>query len=511
MSLTSFAFIGLLLCTAALYYILPIKYRYIALLIATVYFIANSNSLVAILIMAVTALITYGCAIYIENNRDKKSGKLMLTLGVVCVGGCLIITRDINFFTNTFRILAGFVGVNIKPMVLNPPSPMGISYFALAWIGYLLDVSWQTAKAEKNPLKFALFCGYFPLLTSGPIISFKDHEENIVTGHAFDYQNFCFGMQRILWGMLKKLVIASRLGIYVDFIYANYHAYVGLYVWIAFVFFVLQLYADFSGCIDIVLGASQLFGIKLPENFDLPFVSRNLSEFWRRWHITLGAWLRDYILYPILKSDLFQKIGAKSKKHFGKKTGKKIPVWIGMFTSWFLIGFWHGGYWNYILGVGLFFGCMIILGEMLSPITSKIPGLLKIDTESFGYHLFQSIRTLCMFTFGLSFFRAYGGFKTGLEVWRSALFIFNPWIFFDESLFKFGLDAKDWNVLIFYLMIMFVAGIIRYYKKESLCILLAKQPALFRYIVYLALIFSIVIFGSYGTGYDAQSFIYQHF
>lgn len=516
MNLTSFSFFVMIACTVCVYYILPLRFRFVSLLIANVYFIAQADSIFSAACMIIPTLVTYFAAIYISKHKDlpdNKTAKPVLVLSILCVAGFLIVLKDSNFFINTWNLFAKVLHIPMKFSQVHISAPLGISYYSLSFIGYLLDVYWGITTAQTNIAKFTVIAGYFPLLTSGPIVRYKDYSEGMITGHKFDYERFCFGLQRILWGLMKKLVISSRIAIYVNAIYDGngYNCFVGTYVLLAMVLFVLQLYTDFSGCIDIIMGVSDLLGIDLPENFDLPFISRNLSEFWRRWHISIGAFLRDYILYSILKSAPFQKLGNICKKKFGKKTGKKIPVWCGMLISWFLIGFWHGGYWNYIIGVGLFFGGMIILGEMCKPLTDKLIVILRIDVNSFGFQFFQVVRTLCVFTFGLSFFRSYGGFLAGLRIWRSALFEFSPWIFFDGSLLEFGLDAKDWQLIVFYMLVLAIAGIVRYVKNKSIRVLVAKQPLLFRWILYVALFISVILFGCYGPGYDAQSFIYQQF
>ena len=515
MSLTSFSFFIMIGCTVCLYYLFPLKYRYLVLLFSNLFFIVQSDNLICMICMLIPILITYMAARYISCNRERtgKHTKAVLTTSIVIISAFLIILKDSNFFINTYNLIAGFLHVGPGFSQVHLSAPIGISYYSLSLIGYLLDVYWNITDAETNILKFGALSAYFPLLTSGPIVRYKDYASGILSGHRFDYQRFCFGLQRILWGLLKKLVISARIAVYVDAIYDNhgYDQFVGTYVMLAMVLFVLQLYTDFSGCIDIIMGISDLLGIDLPENFDLPFISRNLSEFWRRWHISIGAFLRDYILYSILKSAPFQKLGKICKKKCWKKTGKKIPVWCGMLISWFLIGFWHGGYWNYIIGVGLFFGCSIILGEVVKPLTDRLAAILKVDTDSFGFHLFQCVRTFLLFTFGLSFFRSYGGFLSGLRIWRSAVFEFSPWIFFDGSLLNFGLDAKDWQLIVFYTMVLAIAGIVRYIKKEPIRMLVAGQPLVFRWILYLALFASVLVFGCYGPGYDAQSFIYQQF
>lgn len=512
MSLTSLSFFILVLIAVICYYIIPIRYRWISLLTASTFFVINNNNLKLAAVMLFTIGCTYTTSVIIEKHRRKiKIVKLLLAICILIDAGTLIVLKDCNFFMITGRCIQRLSGHEANLQNISLLAPLGISYYTLTLIAYVLDVYWGTVQAEANPLKFILFTGYFPLLTSGPIIRASESKNNILEGHKFSYKGFCFGVQRISWGIFKKLVISERLAIFVNSVYEDFNTYTGLYIWIAVIAFTIQLYTDFSGCIDIVLGVSELFGIVLPENFNLPFLSRSLSEFWRRWHITLGAWLRDYILYPILKTSVWQRMGDKTKKKFGKKLGKKIPVWCGMLISWFLIGFWHGGAWNYIIGVGLFFGTVIILGEMLEPVFKKLILWLGVNTDCFSWKFWQIVRTFVLFSFGLSFFRAYNGVREGIELWKAAFSVWNPWILFDGSLNKLGLDAKDWGVVVISILVLIVSGVLRYYLKRPIREWLAEQNLVFRWGILYVLLFGVIIFGLYGSEYDAAAFIYQQF
>lgn len=512
MSLTSLSFFALVSIAVIWYYIMPIKYRWISLLVASSFFIVNKNNWTLVTVMVVSIGCTYITAVIIEKHRKKiKIIKIMLSFCILINAGTLIVLKDFNFFMITGRCIQRLSGHEANLQNVSLLAPLGISYYTLTLIAYVLDVYWGTAQTEINPLKFFLFIGYFPLLTSGPIIRASESKNNILEGHRFSYESFCFGVQRILWGLFKKLVISERLAIFVNSVYGEFTIYTGLYIWIAVFAFTIQLYTDFSGCIDIVLGVSELFGIYLPENFDLPFLSISLSEFWRRWHITLGGWLRDYILYPILKTSLWQKMGDKARKKYGKKIGKKIPVWCGMLVSWFLIGFWHGGAWNYIIGVGLFFGTIIILGEMLEPAFMKLISHFCINIECFSWKFYQIVRTFILFSLGLSFFRANNGIREGIELWKAAFSVWNPWILFDGSLYRLGLDAKDCGLVVISILILIVSGVLRHYLKHPIREWLAEQNLVFRWGILYVLLFGVIIFGLYGSEYDATAFIYQQF
>lgn len=507
MNITSAGFLFFITVAVGVYYCIPLRFRWIGLLLSSLVFIQKSNGLLMIAVMIVMITVTWLAGLVLE----KKKSKGVLWTAMLVNAGFLIGLKEINFFLGTARILGNLFHHPLSIENLSLLAPLGISYYALTMISYLLDVYWGVGSVQKNLAKFALFAGYFPALTSGPILRYRETEETLYLGHRFHYQTFCFGIQRILWGFFKKLVLSERLAVIVNTVYGDPFAYPGFYVWIAILCFVFQLYTDFSGCIDIILGVSELFGVTLPENFDAPFVSKNLSEFWRRWHITLGAWLRDYILYPILKTSVWQKIGKKTKKYFGKKLGKKFPVWMAMFLSWFLIGFWHGGAWNYIIGVGLYFWALIVLGELCEPVFQWLIQFFHIQTKCFSFQLFQSLRTFGLFAVGLSFFRSYGGFMEGIQLYKAAFSAFNPWIFFDGSLSMLGLDIKDFVVLLAGLGILCCSGILKGVLKRPLRHWLSEQNLGFRWLIYYALIFSVLIFGCYGIGYDAQAFIYMGF
>ena len=273
-------------------------------------------------------------------------------------------------------------------------------------------------------------------------------------------------------------------------------------------FFTLQLYTNFSGSIDIIMGITEIIGIKLPENFKLPFFSKTITEFWRKWHITLGAWLKDYIFYPLQKSDIMQKLNTRFKKSFGKKVGKKMTLYLSMLIMWCLIGIWHGGAYTYIIGSGILQFIFIFLEDTLSPISKKINKKLGIKTDTFGYKLYQIVRTFTLFSFAMIFFRA-ESVRRALSIIKN-MFVWNPYILVDRnSLFLAGLDRWDFEVLILSLIVLFTVELLS--RKCDIREKLFSQNIVFRWTILYLLIFSIIIFGCYGPGYDATTFIYRQF
>ncbi|HOO28789.1 MAG TPA: MBOAT family O-acyltransferase, partial [Lachnospiraceae bacterium] len=390
-------------------------------------------------------------------------------------------------------------------------APFRISYFSLIMIGYITDVYWGKCIPQKNLGKLVLFTGYFPQMTSGPIVQYETMQKTLWgEKHKFSYTEFMLGMERILWGVFKKLVISERCALVVNTVYSYYEVYAGFYIPLAAGFFVLQLYTDFSGLMDIVLGFSQILGISLPENFQTPFYSVSLSEFWRRWHITLGGFLRDYVFYPIQRSNKWRKLRKFCKKRFGKNYERKfnLPVYLALFASWFLIGLWHGGGWNYIFGVGLYMWLIIVLGEIFRPVFEWLIKVLKINTECASWRLFQRIRTLFLFVFGLSFFRA-ENLTEGVRMWKSAFSLYNPWIFFDQSIYQLGLDKTEFQICLIATGILFLVSYFQ--QKESVRTQLSRQNFVFRLGVFAILLLLVITWGYYGTDYNASDFIYGRF
>ena len=496
-----------------IYYTIGKKYniQWILIFFASVFFYLANCSLKLAALVLIPINITYLAALLLGRTKQKKVlNIIVLLLNIIF----LIYFKERNFFVSSANILSNILGAgggDALPL-LKILSPFGVSYFILMLISYYLDICWNNALPQKNPFKFISYVIFFPLMTSGPIVRYGAIEQDLYLNHSFDYESFCFGVQRIIYGMFKKMVIADRLLLVVNTIYNNYSNYSGFIILLGIFAYTFQVYFDFSGCMDIVIGIGGTLGIKIPENFRQPFFSTSLSEFWRRWHISLGLWVKDYILYPVLKTNIIQKISLFIKKKLGKKNyyAKMIPTWCGVFFVWFTVGFWHGGTWNYIFGSGLFFFIMITLGQALSPVTDKLILLFSIDTEKSSWKIFQRLRTVSLFAFSVSFGRA-SSLMDGISMWQRLFSEFNPWVLFDGTLFKIGLDVYDFFVLIFAMSIVFVVELLEQKNNVSVRKILADQNLVFRWIIYILMIFIIIIFGIYGPGYDSTKFIYGNF
>ena len=509
MGITSFLFLLFLAVSVVLYYSIPKRCQWPFLLLISIFYFLASGSILMLLYPLTSITVTYFGTKFIEQEKDPKRRKRGLSLVVVCNLGVLAVLKYLNLGVYTYNAMA--VRLSEQPALLDTLHlliPLGVSFYTLSVLGYVYDVYYEIAPAEKNWAKLFLYGIYFPTMISGPIMRYRDIKDQMFSGKTFDYQQVSRGLQRILWGFFKVLVISERLTVIVTAVYGDYKTYGGCYIIIATMCFTLQLYTNFSGSMDIVNGVSQVFGIALPENFNTPFFSKTIQEFWRRWHITLGTWLKDYLFYPVLRTNFFMELPVKLKPRFGKKTAKKITTFSAMFILWFLVGLWHGGAWKYIIGSGILQWIYIVGGELLEPVWVKIRSIFHVDKETKWLAVFQMIRTFLLMSFAFLFFRS-EGFFTALSMIRNMLTTWNPEILWNGSLLQLGLELKDWCILLLSLMMLWIVSIMQ--QKGSVREWLANKKLVVRWIILYALLFWVILMGNYGPGYSAAEFIYQGF
>jgi len=493
MSITSFYFLCFFAAVLFLYYVIPKKAQWgFLLFVSLAYFmtsteVADSGGWYVVFYPLGAVAAVYLAARLIDRTKEQKKRRAALICAVIfCVG--LLCT--LKFFR------------------LGLLAPMGISFYTLTLLGYLFDVYYEIGPVQDNYGKLLLFGCYFPTMISGPIVKYQDMKEQMYGGHKFDYRQVTFGMQRMIWGFFKKLVISERMAVIANEIFDNYGSYAGFPIWIGAVAFTFQLYTDFAGCMDIVLGISQCFGIVLPENFNAPFLARNISEYWRRWHITLGTWLREYLFYPLLRTRFFMELPKKLKGRVGKKRAKQITTFSAMFILWFVIGYWHGGTWNFIIASGLLHWFYIVSGELMEPLFVKWRAIFRINVESKGFILFQRLRTFVLVMFGLIFFRS-ATVPDALRMIGRGFSAFNPQIFADGTLFSFGLD---WIELVIALVSLVIFGWVTVEQQKGwIRERLEKKNIVFRWAVLYALLFYVILLGQYGPDFSASEFIYQNF
>lgn len=532
MAYNSIQYAAFFMVVFVLYYLVPKKAQWWLLLLSSVVFfwICSGNLILWVLL---TALAVWAGALQLEKitaagNEEIKAGKgilskedktrikekvkrkkkAVLSLALLFAVGILLVLKYANFFGHNLNAVLHVLGKGDLVPTFSWIQPLGISFYTLQAVGYLLDVYYNRYAAEKNPVKILTFLLYFPHIVEGPISKYNELSGPLFASHRADYRQITFGFQRMLWGCLKKMVIADRAAILVNEVYGSYTEYSGVTVVAATLLYVLQIYTEFSGCMDIVCGSSQVFGIPLVENFERPFFSRSVAEFWRRWHISLGRWLREYVFYPLNLSKTLTRWGKKFRTCMPNQFGKCLSLYIAMLILWFVTGFWHGASWRYV-AYGVYYGMLIILGIQLEPVFQKMIPFFSIDTKRFSWRLWQMLRTFFVVFWGMMLFRAESlkaACKMAVSVFRS----FQIWKLFDYSLLNLGLGWEDFCILGIGTLVLFGVSLCQekgYHIRETL----AAQALWFRWLVYLTAIFVLLVYGAYGYGYDAIAFIYGQF
>ena len=530
MLFTSYSFIIFISLLFIIYYLIPKKFQWILLLIASYIFysFAGVNFLVYIIF---TTISTYFVSIKIGNLYDEQSrylneNKIELSKSEVrdyksinksarwkwllsCLllnFGVLAVVKYTNFTINNINSVLSAAGSQRQLGFLDIFLPLGISFYTFQTMGYIIDVYRGKYKPEKNPFKLALFVSFFPQLIQGPISRYDDLSQTLYEEHSLDSKNINYGLTRILWGYFKKLVIADRMLVGVNVIIQNPDVYKGGFVFVGMLFYAYQLYADFTGGIDITIGIAEVFGIRVKENFERPYFSKNIAEFWRRWHITMGTWFKDYIFYPISVYKPMLNFSKYARKTFGNSIGKKLPVYISTIIVWFTTGLWHGASWNFIVW-GLMNCLVILISQELTPFYNWFHNKFDVK-DRFSFRLFQVIRTILLMS-SIRLFDLYRDVPMTFRMFGTMFTDFNIGELFNGSLLDIGLSMADYIVLSIGLVILTSVSLIQ--RSTSVRDKLYMKPALVRYSVYYILLIAVVVFGAYGVGYDASQFIYNQF
>lgn len=530
MLFTSYEFIAFLTLVFVLYYVIPKRFQWPLLLVASYIFYFTSG--VSNLFYIVTTTVsTYLLMQQIQKVRDaqeaylkehkkemsreerkeyKAVGKkkmwhlLLITLFINI--GMLAVVKYTNFMIHNINTVFGWFGSSTTISFWDIALPMGISFYVFQSMGYAIDVYRGKYRAEDNFFKFALFVSFFPQLIQGPISRFDALSQSLFEEHKFDTKNISFGLQRILWGFFKKLVIADRLVVAVNTIIGDSDMYSGAYVFVGMLFYALELYADFTGGIDITIGIAQTFGIKVTENFIRPFFSKNIKEYWNRWHITMGSWFTDYIFYPISVCQPMLKLSRFSRAHFGDEIGKRVTVYLSSFVVWFATGVWHGASWNFIVW-GLANFVVIMVSQEFEPFYRWFHSRVKVD-GTFGWKLFQVIRTVLL----MSMIRTFDCYRDVPLTFKMVGTMFTTWnydILWNGALMELGLTAADYLVVIVGALLLLSVSLIQ--RSGSVREKIAAKPYPARFVIWFGLAILVILWGTYGIGYDASQFIYNQF
>ncbi len=524
MLFTSYNFIVFMVAVFALYYILPKKMQWVVLLASSLAFYAFSGVeyFVFMLFTIATVYITTTAinkrqqktATFIAENKEtltretkkeikqktKKGNFALLTVCLVLNFACLAFCKAL--IVEPFKTVFSAGGFSFMTFML----PMGISFYVFQSTGYVIDVYRGTAKAEKNPFKLALFVAYFPQLVQGPISRFNDLSATLFATHDFDTKQISFGLQRILWGYFKKLVIADRILPAVQTLVGAPEEYNGIYMLLVAVFYSLQIYGDFTGGIDITIGISQLFGVKVTENFIRPFFSKNTAEYWRRWHITLGTWFKDYVFYPLSVCTPMLKLSKASRKKLGDGFGKRVPVYISSLITWLITGVWHGFQLHFAVW-GLANCFVIVASQELEPLYAKFHNRFHIKHTT-AYRAFEVIRTFMLMSV-IRMLDWYTDVGLYFKQYATVFYKWNVSALWNGSLLKIGLSVTDYIILAVGTGVIFTVSMVG--RKGSVRKKLAQKPALLRYALFTLLFLAVILFGAYGMEYNASQFIYNQF
>lgn len=412
MDITSLGFLLFLGVGLTLYYSIPQKYRWKWLIVLSFAFV-YAASMVGLFFVVLTSIIVYLSARKIENADDNLKRKILKLAMSLCLFILIFLKylSDLPVFTQNYFTVFGNL-LTFQEAIRKYLLPIGMSYYTLQVISYLLDVYWSRIEAEQDYWKVLLFTCYFPQLVQGPISKYSELAPELFKEHKLDWKNIKYGVQLMLWGFFKKMLIADRIGVYVNAIFHEGVTPYGVTAWIGLVFYGIQLYCDFSGGIDVIRGASECFGIGLKENFRQPYFSLSLGEFWRRWHISLGTWMKDYIFYPISMSGWMGTLKKKMKKVTSRKTATRVSMAVADIIVFGLVGIWHGLGTNY-LAWGLYNGIILAVSAILVDVYATWKNKLHIDSQAGYWKIISLIRTLLIVTIGWIFDCTYTAGEAG--------------------------------------------------------------------------------------------------
>lgn len=535
MSVISVGFILFIFATLVLHFIVPKKFQWIVLLVSSMFFylINGAENVIYILI---TALSAYGAALLMQNITDKQKiyfkenkasltkedksaikkkntakRRAILTVTLLLNFGILCVFKYSHFALEQLNNVLGLFGVAEIEDTMKFIIPLGISFYTFQTMGYLVDVYWNKHEAQKNFGRLLLFTSFFPQITQGPISDYGYLTGELFAPHSFEYKNYSRGIQRMVWGFFKKMVIANTISPFVYDVFENYSSYTGVTTLIGAFMYSVLIYADFSGYMDIFCGYCEILGIRLTENFERPYFSKSIAEYWRRWHISLGAWFKSYIYYPLAVAKWNKNIGKKAQEKLGRTFGKTVPASIALVAVWITTGLWHGASTAYVAW-GAVNGLFIILSMWLEPVFDKTKQKLRINESSFMWRAFQTVRTFILVTF-IKVLPEVGTLSEGLGLWKQIFTEHTIPASVAQLLPFIGDDLSLWGLLplfaaVFGTVLMFVTSLMQ--RKKPVRDYIAKLPLIIKIAIFAILLIMIIYFGIPASG-NAGGFMYAQF
>ena len=486
MNFTTFEFLLFLALFFPVYFLIPKNLQKFVLLIFNFYYISFYKIEFLYFILGISSIF-YISGILFEKYRKKS----ILMFSIFCTAGILTYLKFFAYFLEKLHIQSIVLNSIASKLYL----PLGISFYTLQGIAYIVDIYKNKYQIEKNFIHFLLYMSFFPVFLQGPISRYEQLEKQLITYHKFDYKQFCFGLQLALWGLFKKLVISNRLNMISNEIFDKNTEYTGVIMLLSGMCYALELYTDFSGAVDISRGIAQSMNINLIQNFNFPNSATSIKDFWSRWHISLSTWLRDYIYIPL---------GGNRKGNFRK--------YINITITFFVSGLWHGVGFKFIIW-GLLHAFYQILADLIANTLNKIKEifkykrLLSILSDNNNLETFISkSTTFILVSIAWIFFRA-SDWKTAYIMVKK---INKKFLSTIGKLIESGsIDKKDFIVLIISLFILYLFE--RASQKTQVREKISKFYLPFRWSLYTLLVHVIVIFGIYGEGYNPANFIYMGF
>lgn len=489
MLFNSYQFLVFFPIVVLLYFVVPKRVQHIWLLVASYYFYMCWEAKYIVLLLFITVVSYLGGRV-LECVERKSIRKVVVSISSVVCLSLLCCFKYFGFLLSAFNDVLELFYVPEIVAPIHFVLPVGISFYTFQAIGYLIDVYRKEIIAEKSFLNYALFVSFFPQLVAGPIERSGNLLEQLKKKHLFSFERMREGLLVILWGFFLKLVIADRTAVFVDAVYNNYQEYGGCYLLVATILFGIQIYCDFFGYSTIAVGAAHILGIRLMENFDSPYLAQSVAEFWRRWHISLTSWFRDYLYIPL----------GGNRKGRGRK-------YLNIMIVFLASGLWHGAEWSFVLWGGLN-GLYQVVGELIRPVRAVVIRKLRLNPESIGSKAVKVIFTFTLVDFAWIFFRA-PTIQDAFGIIRNMFTVFNPWVLWDGSLYQLGMDQHNFCLMLLAIGILALADVMK--RKEcNIYGILLKQDLWCRWFCYLVALFVVVILGRYGTSYGS-TFIYFQF
>ena len=518
MAFTSWQFLALVAVTVALYYLLPRRFQWILLLLASAAFYV-SGGWAGLVWLAAVAAVTWVAGLLLDRlntarkalpKGEKAAAEAIKRKkkGVVAVAAvlCFGLVYAMKYWDFTVDLLPSAVGGRLPRW--NFVVPLGLSYFTFQAVGYVIDVYRGKYEAQRNPAKYALFVSFFPQMIQGPIGRYDALAPQLLASRDLEWENLRLGMQLAMWGYLKKMLIADRAAVLVNTVVVENSPYGGAVLAVGILFYCIQLYCDFSGGIDITRGVAKMMGIDMAENFRRPLFATSLADYWRRWHITLGHWMRDYVFYPLSLSKPFARLGKWARKHIGGLPGKIMATSLATFVVYLVIGIWHGANFRYI-AYGFWNGAVITASLLMERRFQSWKSALHINDKSVPWRIFMTARTAFLVFLGRYLTRA----PRLLTALSMLVTTFTRPVFSqltDGTLLNLGLTA--WDLGIVAVGILAVNGV-EFYQERGGHVreALARKNAFVQWLAIVVPLVILVIWGVFRAGYISSEFIYGQF